>query len=341
MSEEKKEAGLVAIENDQDHFIKNYKSIYNAMTATSENKSIVFSRRIVVNLDDLDNLYNMVVEKLDTQYENAGSNVTIYVSIKDKQNMKFIRWEDFISYRWNEPNPIQSIMIKWEYHVTLPKYPIPQPHVLVVKISNGLKVEQVINLVFTGKLENIENIDEEIYPVVARIDYIDPIIGDELLNIVEKWDEGVKSSLQQERTIIKLMRKYKRIIAYGIEYGTLLITAFFSLTYVNESIIELGKEELIDIKTIDICKVTNAFFISAIVCFVMFKISGIFATSFYRNIQKGDFIHVFDIDKGDRNKQDELKNQNTKSVRRALISFMFTLLINIITTVLIGFVKSL
>lgn len=336
MSENIKENELVYNEN-QDFFIKNYKSIYHAMTATSENKSVVFSRRIVVGLDDLDALYTMVTDKLDIQYENAGNSVVIYVSIEGKQNMKFIRWEDFIKYRWNESNPIQSIMIKWEYHVCLPKYQVPQPHVLVVKISNGLKPEQMLNLVFTGKLENIENIDEEIYPVVARIDYIDPIIGDELLNIVKKWDDGLKRSLQKENNVIKFMRKHRRIISYGINYSTLLIGAFWGLIYINSAIIKLGELKLAEIKMEDLCKVTNAFFVSAVVCFVLHKLSEFFANNFFRYIHYSDAIHVFNIDNGDKNKQNELSTQDTKSIRKAITSFVITLLINIITTVFISF----
>ncbi|MEZ3506842.1 MAG: hypothetical protein K1W10_07870, partial [Lachnospiraceae bacterium] len=55
------------------------------------------------------------------------------------------------------------------------------------KISNGLRPEEMLNLIFSGKIEDFEEIETNTFPVAARVDFIEPILGDELLNIVSEW----------------------------------------------------------------------------------------------------------------------------------------------------------
>lgn len=194
---------------DIDNFITAYKSVFHAMTASAESKSAVFDRRVLVEMSDLNELYDRITEKLQKQYKNAGNKVKINVSFDGRSNYTFDNWTDFEKKDWFETKPITSIIIKWEYHIMMPEYPIPQPHVLLVKISNGLKPEQFINLIFTGKIENIELLEEELYPVVARVDYINHDLGDELLNIVREWDKGLRIQAESEHAFVKSLRKNK------------------------------------------------------------------------------------------------------------------------------------
>lgn len=174
-----------------EEFIKNFKAVYNAMTAKPDCKSRVFLRSVIIRKEDIFTLNNMIVEKFKSHYDDAGFSINVTISFRGRDTIELTSWQAFQEHNFDENEAIDSITIVWEYYAKLPKYDVPQKHTLVVKMSDGLRPEEMINLVFAGKLENIKEIDEEISPVVARVDFINPLVGDELLALVEKWNEGL------------------------------------------------------------------------------------------------------------------------------------------------------
>lgn len=52
----------------------------------------------------------------------------------------------------------------------------------------------MLNLIFSGKVEDFEEIETNVFPVAARVDFIEPILGDELLNIVSEWIRGLREN---------------------------------------------------------------------------------------------------------------------------------------------------
>ena len=76
----------------------------------------------------------------------------------------------------------------------------------------------MLNIVILGKLEEVDKIDQEICPIVARVDFINSMLGDELLYIVELWQKGLLAPDLEQHKVYKILKKYNRIIAYAINY---------------------------------------------------------------------------------------------------------------------------
>lgn len=311
-------------------FVTAYKSVFNAMTASAENKSAVFSRRVFVEMDDLCELYDRITEKLDIQYRNAGSKVTVNVSFSGQRNYLFNNWNDFSEYSWHDTKPITSIIIKWEYHIMMPEYPIPQPHVLVVKISDGLKPEQLINLVFTGKIENIELIEEELYPVVARVDYINHNLGDELLNIVSDWNKGLKIQPDNENPFVKSLRKNKTKWYWFMSGFMKLLILVGSMLGIDFYILSLPNKTLLSISTGQLCVLLFLLFMTFILYSAIRQIAHFLSSSFLHFIDNRKIYHAFGIDKGDKTLQDKCKDDIRKNVYKALVSYFLALMFNLI-----------
>jgi hypothetical protein len=51
--------------------------------------------------------------------------------------------------------------------------------------------------------------DGNFFPIVARADFVDSGIGDELLNIVIEWAKGLKQSAIRQSRLIKKLRRFK------------------------------------------------------------------------------------------------------------------------------------
>ena len=332
--------GIQKVE-DVEHFVTMYKSIFHAMTASAESKSEVFSRKVYADIDDLNELYDRITRKLESHYSNAGSKVKVNVSFDGKRNYSFDNWSDFSTKQWYENNPITSIIIKWEYHILLPEYPIPQPHVLVVKISDGLKPEQMLNLVFTGKIESIELLEEEIYPVVARVDYINYDLGDELLHIVADWNEGLKSKQTETTGIINVLKKHKKIVVRIVNSLMKFLALCCSLLIIDAYIYNLNIQKLGDLSQRNICFFVTIICIAYVFSRFIGRIANFCSSSFVDNISSRNNYHVFGIDKGDQElqaKYEKIKNDNQN---KALTSLVLSVIINIICGIMSSIIATI
>lgn len=331
--------GLQKVE-DVERFAIMYKSVFHAMTASAESKSEVFDRPVYVEMSDLNELHNRITNKLDVQYKNAGSKVKINVSFSGKRNYSFDNWEDFSRNEWYDTKPITSIIIKWEYHIVMPEYPVPQPHVLVVKISDGLKPEQMLNLVFTGKIENIELLEEEIYPVVARVDYINHELGDELLNIIAEWDNGLKNKQTEVNGKIKFLRKHRKLLVRTINGLMSFLALCCSVLFVDVYLSRLN------VMNIGMISLSDTYILVAIVCFSFVfygfirRIANFCTNSFSKNISSRGNYHVFDIDKGDKKIQEEYDKRRSHEENKAITSLIISIIINIICGVVSSIIAS-
>ncbi len=330
MIDENFENAEVQTIQDIDHFVTTYKSIFYAMTASAESKSEVFSRRIIVNMSDLSELYDRITSKLDVQFKNAGSKVTINVSFNGKRNYFYDNWNDFSNRDWYENQPITSIIIKWEYHILIPEYPVPQPHILVVKVSDGLKPEQLLNLVFTGKIENIERIEEELYPVVARVDYINHELGNELLHIVSEWDKGCTHTNLKKNKFIIFLRKNKFKVSQIMSGLLRILVLFFSMFLMNAYINSLTIQNFVEISTPQLSLFIDIIFFVIVLFSIIKKLTSFLSDIFLQYIGDKTIYHVFNIDKGDKELQQKISEQINANSRKALLSFFISIILNII-----------
>lgn len=231
-----------------EEFIKNFKAVYNAMTAKPDCKSRVFLRSVIIRKEDIFTLNNMIVEKFKSHYDDAGFSINVTISFRGRDTIELTSWQAFQEHNFDENEAIDSITIVWEYYAKLPKYDVPQKHTLVVKMSDGLRPEEMINLVFAGKLENIKEIDEEISPVVARVDFINPLVGDELLALVEKWNEGLDGPEDKKSKVYFFLSKHRRKIAYLLSYISLAILSFCGIVLALNHAGNLGIKSIGEVK---------------------------------------------------------------------------------------------
>lgn len=95
-----KDAQLMEITVDE-QFLKNYQAIYYAMNAKPDCRSKLFSKNVIISLQDLKNLNRKVTEKFKAHYDNAGFRINVNVSLKNKEYLEFDSWATFENYDFN------------------------------------------------------------------------------------------------------------------------------------------------------------------------------------------------------------------------------------------------
>lgn len=192
----------------QEAINKDFRSMFYAMTAKQDCTTRVFRKDVVIEIADIYSLNERITEKL-RMYPEAGFMVTVNVKFLNGKQQTFSGWKAFEEYKWYESEPINNITIVWEFNAILPHFEIPQKHTLTVKMTNSMRPEEMINIIFTGNLETMEEFDTNFFPIVSRVDFIDRVLGEELLNIVSNWVNGLRESLIKKSKWIIILKKNK------------------------------------------------------------------------------------------------------------------------------------
>lgn len=334
---EEKDTELMEV-SSQEEFLKNYKAFYHAMTAKPDCKSKAYPRNVVVEIDDIFDLNSRIFEKFKNQYENIGASCNIFVSLKGREKLEFPNWKSFEEHTWTETSTITGMIMVWEFNVKLPRYQVPQRHTLTVKVSNGMRPEEMISLMISGKLEEVEEIDQNICPVVAKIDFVDVVIGNEVLGIVSEWVKGLKSSDSDKGKMMMFMQRHKRKVAYLIKYFTLFCSIICGIKIVNALFTNFSVDTFGELKIVQVSSILNAIVFCGLACFVVCKLTGVFAQYVFKILAEYGGEHIFCLTKGDRNEQERYRKEQQKDKKKVCLNFCVTIFINIVCGILTYFI---
>ena len=307
-----------------------FRSMYYQINAKPDSMSKVYSQKVLITREDIIDLNKRVNKKIRMHYQDDGYIATVTVSLNNREVINFECWEEFTSYEWSESNCINSIILKWNFNIRMPQYEYPQAHVLMVKLSNGLRAEEMLNLIFSGKIEDFEEIETNTFPVAARVDFIEPILGDELLNLVAEWIGGLKENNEKKNILILFMRKYRKRVAQYFNYFAFIMCVILSATIFNHIVRGFEVDKINEYTTNQFLTMFNLLMILCFVLFVLLKLFDGIARGVYEYLSQYGQIFTFSITKGDQKRQEELRNRDENNARKILLRFIFSLIFNIL-----------
>ena len=329
-----KESSVMEV-SEQEKAIANFKAFYHQINAKPDCKSIVYTKNIRIDKVDITDLSQKIIDKFHNHYENAGYKINVHITFADRKTVEFTTWESFDSFVW--PNTeLNSITIQWEYFLKLPEYELPQLHRLIVKISDGIRPEEMLNLLISGRLEEIDELEKGVYPLAARVDFVNNVISDELLQIVKNWAEGVKI-VDKERRFLLNMRKIRRQIAYFLNYFTTFMALLCGLVYINISLIN-SPFKITELDSVHIQKTINLLFIFMIIVFVMYKVSQIASNYIFKTLEDLGENHVFQITKNDKKRIEKIQIDEENKKKHIIANLIFSIILNIACGILTGMI---
>ncbi|MGN0317988.1 MAG: hypothetical protein ACI4E1_08715 [Lachnospira sp.] len=306
-----------------------FKSVYYQMNAKPDSMSKAYSRKIIIDKDDIVELNNRVCEKINLNYEDDGFITSVTVDLKDRRVIVFKCWEEFIQHPWVETSSIMSISIQWNFNIRIPGYDLPQRHNLVVKLTNGLRPEEMLNLIFSGKIEDFDEVELNTFPVVARVDFIQALLGEELLNIVGEWVRGRKQNTASKNVVLILMKKYRKRIAQYFEYVSFIMTFILTVGINTYYIRGLNIDKLSDLSMTEFNNLLILLATSVMVIFLLKQIFEKLAENVYEKLSEYGRVFIFNITRGDKNLQDKINNSDKNSGKMILVKFVLSLIFNI------------
>ncbi len=336
---ENKDSELLKVP-DEDLFINNFKSMYYRMNAKPDSMTKIFSKEVIVGIDDIKELNSTIVSKLRNHYyKDAGFMINVIVNFKNRKSLSFSNWKEFDRHNWVESNSINSITITWDFNITLPNYNNPQRHTLTVKLSNGMRPEEMLNIIFSGNIEDLDeaNMNKDFFPIVARVDFIDQVLGDELLNLVLNWCEGLRNSENQQNKLILFFQKHKRKISYMVNYIILFVIFVLGIALIDHNINTYNISLISEMSKAQLINFVNTLIIFTLVCIFANKFFGIVANNLFGQLQEYGDNHLFNITKGDKNRQEAIKHKNKSKSIGILVKVIGTFLLDILCSIVSGY----
>lgn len=316
--------------SENDIFIQNYRAVYNAMTAKPDCRSRAYTRNVIVEFGDICELNKRITDKFKKQYDNAGFSMNALISLKGREKLELPNWLSFEEHNWIESQVITGMVLTWEFNVLLPKYDVPQRHTLTIKISNGIRPEEIFALMLSGKLEQMDEIEQNVCPVVAKMDFVDTEIGNEVLNMVSDWVQGLKTSNYSKSPSMVFIRKYRKIVSYFIHYLTVLLSIFMTYIVLKKRLFYYKVDIIGELSISHVTDFAQWLLGCALVVFLLYKVSEVIANLTFRLLSDYGDAHVFEITKGDKNRQRDFVIKAHKERKKFLLEIIVTIGINIL-----------
>lgn len=336
-SETNKDAKLLQ-KTPEEVNITEYKAAFYQLLAKTDSITKVFNRDAIIEMDDIYDLNDRVCKKFE-HYGEAGFLIQTNIKFSDGKTKVFPNWDSLSRHTWHESESINNIVITWEFNAIFPGMQVPERHALMVKLSNGLRPEEMINLVFTGKIEEIEEMDNNLFPVVARVDFVDRVLGDELLNIVEDWVKSLQDSPVQKSKTMLFLKKNKGKVCSLINWVTNIIIMISSVWITGRYVLDLGFNNLLEVSSIQLVYIIYAIFLCVAVWIFSKKIIGDLTDFLFNRLRIYGENALFNITKGDRNKQDRLRRKEKSSRVVIFANIVFTIAINILCGIIVNIIS--
>ncbi len=209
----------------------------------------------------------------------------------------------------------------------MPQYPIPQRHTLVVRLSSGIDPRQLFQLMISKGFDELDKIDEQVAPCHCRVDFINHILSQELINVVEEWN---KSRLQPATRVglCHYLKKIRVWIARAIHYSLPLCGVLLALSFLHNFTSQLNIEASLSLE--DMRNMLYWLTGTSFAVFILTKFGHWIAKKAYTALADYGKSAIFHITNGDRNYNLELENRNQNSIRIFFLTSICTLIMDVI-----------
>lgn len=317
MSEiQKQETGLKKkIDLDQ------FKSIYYLLNAKPDSQIRLLKDDKKINIEDLIELNTSVISKLKT--ENLETSITtITVVFKGKKVNTYNNWLEFERTNWQISDQTLSISISWDINIKLPEYELPQRHTLKLRVGSPIRPNEIFQLLMSNDKD--DELLEAVSNGVCKVDFINAVIANELLAIIDEWYKSLRNNTTKNKLIL-YAGKLRRFIAF-------LINLFISITaiFVGYHLIS-RKVSLIDNwNSASLNSLLFTVTISISIIYILTLASKLMSNKIFNQLKDFSGYSMFLITKGDRNSVDEIDRRNNAIKNSVIIQFIIALIVTFI-----------
>lgn len=306
--------------------IEQFKSLYYLFKAKRDTDIKLFSDNKHFRKRDVIELNDLIYQKLRTLNLLTDTNC-VTVGLSNKEIRSFGNWNEFIQHNWNISPTTNYIAIEWDFNILFPGQDVPQTHTMRVRMGNGLRPNEMLQVIFQGGEET--DLEEAQAQVVCKIDFVNAQICSELKMIVSNWYDALPNNSADHKLILFLVKNklyFKKLFSLLLLTSILIILNHFVDFYLST-------------RNINLNNVLNKYYfistLSILFVYITITYGKIFSDKIIeKSISKFSRNPIFQFTKGDENKYNETKSKNDKLIINFFIGLLFTIGTNIIAYII-------
>ncbi|MFZ6011392.1 MAG: hypothetical protein ACOYXT_13675 [Bacteroidota bacterium] len=299
-----------------------FKTLYYLLNAKPDSQVKLLTDDKIVNLQDIIDLNDKVQRKLKTEHVETVI-TTVTVLFNSRSLLTFNNWQEFLRTDWKTSEQTKSMSINWDINIKLPQYELPQRHTLKLRLGSPVRPGEILELMITADKD--EEILEATANGVCKIDFINEVIANELLKVVDEWFKSLANN-QKENSFQLFSEKHKRKIAFGINLIIPMASIVVAIGIVN------FKLDLLDLSTkIGIQSLLTLVGFGLAVFYAGDLLGKVISTNIYNKVSNYKEYSIFQITKGDQNSRLETERKNNKIAWTIIRDIVVSLMISVIS----------
>ncbi|MCH8188890.1 MAG: hypothetical protein IIB66_09370 [Proteobacteria bacterium] len=277
-----------------------------------------------MSVTDLLELHNNIVAKL-RRYKTALQ-FSAVLEFRERKIHKFSSWPNFENFPWGIPEETESLVLKWQFLIQFENADSPSIHSVTVHLTTPPNVMGLMQHLLSGRAEDLHEADVKAAEMSARVDFVDNILGRELLSIVTEWHESRGKPSPVFPIFEKIHRHAGRVrgfIRHSVPSLVFIaaLAIFFDGTLEESNGSPASTEFLREI----------VFWIAGIVAavFLASHVARWIARIVERSILGHGVMTPFELTRGDNNRQTRYLARKRNSIYKGLASTVLALVINL------------
>lgn len=307
-----------------DEFLSNFKSMYYTLNATPDTQMKVFNEGKIITLSDIEELCSKVNEKMKN-HEVIVETVTIHMSFSDGRHEK-LSIPEFARKDLKVAAATKTVTINWDFYVKTPGYKVPQRHSLTVRMGSKLRPDEYFKIMMES--DDDSEIESMMADLVCRVDYVNAVLSEELINRVQGWYESLPEDVQESK-IMKFLYKHSvklnKLIELLSPIAAILLIFGWTEKYLNANDVSgifNSSEQLSNVLlwlALSIILVLTSKYFGYLVAIANHR----------RSKKLQEYSHLL-LTKGDENQRRRAKKNNDSVLRSISINFIAAFLVTIV-----------
>lgn len=305
-----------------------FKAMFYLFAGKPDSKVKLFNRPIVLGPDDIQDLNDKLIAKLRLhQIEQVVASAT--VKFDKEESIEFGTWAELKSFDWKTAQVTSELSLRWDFLVKLPAYAAPQRHTLTVRISTTPRPRDFLQMMLSHDPDDDSDISGKMALCVARVDFISHRLADELIDVIEGWNESLRQPAVACGWFGNL-EKWDVWIARAVHLSVPVFMAVMAIAIIKMLI----PTQALPVTADTLRLASEWILISVLGLYVVTRLSHFLAARCYAAVNEyGNFV-PFMLTRGDENRLQKLTKRNARQMLVFWLSAGFAILLNVIAGVI-------
>lgn len=305
-----------------------FKAMFYLFAGKPDSKVKLFHRPISISPDDIQDLNQKVNDKLRLHLiDQVVASAT--VKFDKEECIEFGTWVELKSFDWKTAYVTNEVALRWDFLVKLPAYAAPQRHTLTVRISTSPRPRDFLQMVLSRDPDDDSDISGKMALCVARVDFISHRLADELIDVIEGWNESLRQPVAACGWFASF-EKWDVWIARAVHFSVPVFMAALAIAIIR--MLLPAQAGPVTPETLRLA--SEWILLSVLGLYIFTRLSGFLAQRCYRAVNEYGTFAPFLLTRGDENRLQKFAAKNRRQMLLFWLSAGFAVFLNVLAGVI-------